>query len=345
MNLELESYLKKLFDLNNVYISKQETFIKVPSAYSSIYQFYNGTIFLKECLFVQERYYDAEDFFNEESILKHMQFIRKKVDQHIIYVTSNISNKLRIQLMNNKISFIVPFKQTFLPFLYFSNQDDSNKNILKNVINKISPTTQQILFYSLYRYIKTQDEIIPRNEIINALEISKITFSRAMNELIELKVVSKSGYTRNLKYYFYGLPSEIFKKVKDYCISPIRDVKLLKMSYSNKSLIENSLKAGEYALSDLTLLNYSNIQIALYGHDNLLEVLKNSDIDEYSTINCELQIWRYDPLPLKKYLSIKTVDPLSLYFSFEKVYDERLASELDIMLEKLFDGAFHNKIF
>lgn len=343
MNFELEKYLNNLFDSNNVYVSKQETFIKIPSAYSNMYQFYNGKIFQEECLFVKERYYDAEDFFNEDSISKHMQLIRKKIDRHVIYVTSNISNKLRIQLINNKISFIAPFKQTFLPFLYFESRDDSSENVLKNVIKKLSPATQQILFFSLYRYIENRDEIIPRNEIIDTLEISKMTFSRAMNELIELKVVNKSGYTRNLKYYFYGLPSEIFEKVKDYCISPIRDIKLLKMSYSNKSLIEKSLKAGEYALSNLTLLNYSNVQIAIYGNDNLMDDLKNADIDEYSTINCELQIWRYDPLPLIKYLSIKTVDPLSLYFSFEKVHDERLANELNIMLEKLFNGAFHNK--
>lgn len=341
MNEDLRTYLEKLFGKSKVYVSDEEKTMTLPLIYKSMYHFFSGTILNEECIFFERRNYDESNLFIEESLNKHIDAIQRKYSEKLIFVVNHLTTKERQILINYQISFIAPYDQVFLPFVYFINQPQKKRAASVKVISKLTPTSQQILFYSLYKYILTFDEIIHKKEIIDQLKISNMTFTRAMNELIQLKIVQKQGFTRNIIYFFLGSPAEIFNKVKAHCINPIKDTRLIEMSNVNQRLINEQLKSGEYALSELTMIKSQKMQIAVSSADMSSHMFE-SDINEFM-MYVELQIWRYDAKPLIRYFNKDRVDPLSLYMSLYEERDERLLKELNYLLQQLFNRELFDK--
>jgi len=331
--ISIKEYLFELLGKENVKVYNHELELKLPRMYSHLYKFVEANIMGVPCVFVEFRHFEDEPL-QMLHLIKHFSNIGNKAEMEPILVVNHLLSEQRQRLIKNRIPFIVASKQAYLPFIFFSFKDSSRDNVKK--MKEFTSSVQLILLYSLYRYNETDDNEINRTEVIDKLKLSKMTFNRAMNQFINLKIVERTGYTRNTSYYFVNKPREIFKKIKGYWINPIKDTIIL--PYSGLYKEKEFYKAGEYAISEMTLLGYSQKQYAISfeGAKENINIDFNFNLDLEHDESVEIQIWKYDPASLAEF-SFKSnmVDPLSLYLSLIGTDDARLNGELDYLLDEI----------
>lgn len=329
------NYLKEVFPDNCVEQEDSEIFLSLPKTISRRYKFLEGSIMDISCIFISYRYTEDERL-EIENLKKHLRIIEQKTNREPIFVFNQILTRQRHELMKNKISYIVPEKQIYLPFLFFIFRDKTI-DLIDPVpqLNTFTASAQHVLIYSLYDYItSTEEEIFPM-KIAEKLALSKMSVNRALNHFVELGFVEKTGLTRSTRFNFTKQPFEIFKQCKELWINPIKSS--VYVDSLESSLKANLLKAGEFALSEFSLLNYFRKQYAT-DSQNFKEFKKVIKFEEDYANNIEIQFWHYNPFILSEITNSEgKVDPISLYLTLRDSNDERLSGELKYVLSKFFN--------
>lgn len=105
------------------------------------------------------------------------------------------------------------------------------------------------------------------------------------------------------------------------------------MCCRDSRICENFPKAGESALSDLSMLSSPRQEVrACYEKDERLASLVLLDDDKWVDENdlVRLELWKYDPCVLG---DKNMVDILSLELSLQDVTDERVQGEMQTVME------------
>ena len=122
----------------------------------------------------------------------------------------------------------------------------------------------------------------------------------------------------------------LFDKALPYLDSPVKKEIILLPSKAFDKLP----KAGESALSQVTMLAPPKTEIAACGPHAALAKGKGIDKESYGFFNddyVELQVWKYDPQPL---MQNNRTDTVSLYMSLKDSPNERVQASLKEMLDK-----------
>lgn len=316
---EIQSYLE-----NNLIIKTNpviwENKNKLALFFINTYDFYTIQMHNQNYLLIIDKNINE---LTPAKIKKHITLLQQFWDSEIIYVTSNLTSYNKQRLIENKISFIVPNNQMYLPLTGIDLREHF-KNIRKNPI-KFMPSTQVVVLYSI---INNVNRITPL-EFSKILNYSKMTMSRAFDdlELADLVDIHTDGRERILK--FKVNKHELWEASKQYFQSPI----LKKIIIKSTDILINNFYSGLSALSKYSLISPANYEI--YAIDkNLYKVLKSQKnfeelhYHDYNTM--EIEIWKYFPGILS---NTNYVDPFSLYLSFFGNTDERIGASLDKMME------------
>ena len=313
----LERYLKANID-NQVKIKSFDNINEIPIFLRNIYNFYEMIIIGMPCLLL-EIIGEAPGI---DLIEKHIKRIEDLTNLMIVIYYKDISRYRRKSLIENRIPFVIEDGQMFLPFLGLNLKRTSQKN---NEERKTFSISSQLAFlYFLYN----KNEVVNTTELASRLGFTIMTASRALNELLDARLISYEigGKTGRSKTYRRIQDPDYFRIGNSYIKSPVKKVVYV------KTPPENALTAGLEALAELSMLNPSSHMVRAISQDELinqeLKIIEDKDIlkDE---IFVELEIWHFNP---NHFVNKKYVDIMSLYASLKDEKDERIQQALDEVL-------------
>ena len=268
-----------------------------------------------------------------QNIKKHLTLFKSAFLLPIVLSVSHITNSSKKYFIENAISFIAD-ESIYLPHLLIYLKDiDKKKLHISN--KKLSKLAQTIL---LYMIVQKRTELTI-NESKNLFHVTKMSTSRALNELVAFEFLNLHTEGRQNKYIFNDIfdTENTIKQLK----SPVQTTVFI--NQRDISYFEKKAKASYNALSIYTnITNHKTIYAAekLY-FDAVIQ--KNPHISvyekEYDNELIELELWRYSPLLIQE----RVVDKISLYLSLKdnvNIDDTRVMdamSELYIDIKRMID--------
>jgi hypothetical protein len=256
--------------------------------------------------------------------------LKNLADRPVVYVTDTLASYERKRLIEQKVPFIVPGNQLYLPDLgidlreYFRRKPQSPEHAL-------SPATQAMLIKALLN--KSTQAIWQPGATAAEFGYTPMTLSRAVNELTTAGIVTLQRTGKERWLHMNRPPAETWHVAKPLLRSPVkRSVWILRTA---KLQPERRLPLA--GLSALAL--YSRLaepaqsvfavdfgEWKILTQDGLPPPLPEPLVDAF-----RLQIWNYTPMPTP---DNKAVDPLSLTLSLQNDSDERVQGALEELQEQ-----------
>lgn len=256
------------------------------------------------------------------TIRKHRDQVQSKWEGEIIYVREQLAAYQRKRLIEQKVLFLVPGNQMYLPMLGIDLREHFRQ--LRQATLSLSPATQAMLLYALFR---GKEEVYVPVELAERLGYSKMTMTRVFNELEaeDLGDISVEGRQRCLK--FRGNRQELWQKALPLLRSPIKHHHHVERTGERFGLV-----AGLSALSRYSMLAAPGIPVVAVTAKAWRVIQEQVDLRAMAADDPEgldVEIWSYDP---HLFAEDDVVDRLSLFLSLKDSEDERVESALEEMM-------------
>lgn len=262
------------------------------------------------------------------SLRKQLAALQMRAQRPVAYVIPTLASYERKRLIEQKVPFIVPGNQLYLPSLgidlreYFRQQAQTERT-------QLSPATQAILVAALLR--RPWQANWKPTELATELGYTAMTLSRAIRELTAANLATLRQERRVRVLQSDSAPSKIWESAMPLLRSPVRRTA---WALPGSGLRPSQLRqAGLSALAHYTML--AEPQWPVYAVTvpqwnaatrSGLRVLTEPESDA-----CEWQVWNYSPQLLS---GAATVDSLSLTLSLKGENDERVQQALDQLKEQ-----------
>jgi hypothetical protein len=258
-------------------------------------------------------------------IRKHVDQVRDKYPDDVIYVRQQIASYNRKRLMEKRTPFIMPGTQMYLPTTGLDFRRHAKRP--REVPKTFSPATQATLIFWLLR---GSEEPITPHRMKQELGYSPMTMTRAFDELEDTEVgeVARRGKERRLQ--FIGPKRDVWQRALRYLKSPVTK----RVCVPRPAAPLDGFRAGLDALAEYSMLEPPRCPVvAFWARDwNALGWWHNkASISKQDPDAIEIEAWSYKPKLLTEQ---NFVDPLSLYLSLRDHSDERVQMALEHMIEE-----------
>lgn len=265
-----------------------------------------------------------KDSYGANALKKQVDEYRRIVDMNVVFLFERISKLQRNALIEKRIPFIANDTQLYLPFIGIVFDNHFEKEIK---YEKMMPSTQCVFLYLLYN---GQKEKLQKNQIAEKLNITKMSVTRASEQLKKMNLIVEESNDKNGRYMkTVATKKELVELARQYMINPIQK----KIFVEESTFIKDFVSSSESGLSKKTMLNDSGYTTyALYKKDELVKKMNEVDPkwqEDKKIIGIEL--WKYDP---KLFAADGVVDPISLAMTMEDNEDERVEGALEEYLEE-----------
>lgn len=261
------------------------------------------------------------------TLAKRVEEINRITGTMVVLVMENIDAVRRRVLIANRICFVVPGKQVYLPFMGALLTERGLANTPTIAKQFFSPAAQVLLLTHLQRE-SLDGRII--SEISKQLPYSVKTVSAAAKELERSGVCTVEGDNSG-KYLHFIAREEIWDKANPWLTSPVQAV-----LYCNRiELIPDGLRYVTYdkALAEYTFMaDFSGEAVAVFKNDDAIKRLKNNGTFNAVEGKYRVELWKYNPALLAK---DGIVDALSLALCYKDSDDERVIGELNNLVKKI----------
>lgn len=241
--------------------------------------------------------------------------LAKQCELSVMLVSEDANPRQRRALVQQGISFVVPGKQAYLPFLAFAATAAAKQRTLKE---KLSPSAQSILVALI-----ENPSLSSFGELKDGARMSSSSISRGIDELARRDLVSKTRQGRQVLLSFDK--SALLRDAMPHLANPVAQV-----IYARKSEATEELPlAGESALAERSMLAPPRVEQRAVSKTELpqldIEEVLLGELADRDTV--QIQVWSYDPLVTGK----AAVDNTSLALSLVDTGDERVLGELDAL--------------
>lgn len=247
----------------------------------------------------------------------------------VVYVTGTLASYERKRLIDQKVSFVVPGNQLYLPHLGIDLREYFRQPAAVPD-TALSPATQAMLIAVLLRK-PWRTEWQPA-EIVSDLGYTLMTSSRAVRELTAAGIATLRTAGRARWLHMQGTAAETWERVRPLLRSPVKRrvwaqpiakwrpprVRLAGLSALARYSMLAEPQWPIYAISPAQWRTATQV-----GIETLREQLPGA---------CEWELWHYNPALVQ---NSDTVDPLSLTLSLQGNTDERIQLALDELKERL----------
>lgn len=288
---------------------------KLPLSIVGNFELYDGQILGKNVLFA---------FINDGNIItpvqtkKQLDMIQRKTGMVTILVPRYLYSYNVSRLIVQKVNFVIPNKQMFIPSLLLdltivNIANEESKNDI------ITPLTQCLLLYHL-----ETESLSGRTsyELADKLSVSYASINRALRWLVSKDLIKLEGVkTKTLQIDLSD--RELWNKALPLLVSPIEQL------YYTDALLDGQTISGVNALSSYTMLNEESRQCCAVSKKDFkaLKIIADKQFGQN-----EIQVWKYNPRMLS---STGVVDKLSLYLSLKDNEDERIQIELERLINEI----------
>ena len=260
---------------------------------------------------------------------KDAKAIAGVLDAPVVFLLEKLASYERTRLVQEKVAFLVPGKQLYIPFLVI-NPDGYSSDIAV-AENKKAKTGEPGDLCSLPPRSKNRvDSDIIFRRSPKRQRYSAMTVKRAAEELQEYELARRQGSYEKF-IYFVAQGRDLWEKARAYLASPEKTSFYIEELPSGVELKGAGLAATERIPTDLARGREQVYAIANRSRKAFEKKVPASSIDYFGG-NIEIQVWYYDPAVLS---NTGAVDPLSLYLSLPSYQlDERTQQAKEDLLNK-----------
>lgn len=290
------------------------------------YQFSRFSLLNTPCLLLHDR---TECEINPLAVGKHIMQVRQHWDGEVVYLCETISSYARKRMIEQKIQFVVPDTQLYLPSFGIDLREYYYKRRCKATL--VSPSTQVVIIHALSHGC---EQPFSPSALAKRLGYTSMTMTRAFDELevLEIGEIVAKGKER-LLYAPHGT-----KTLWQHARSVMRNQVKKRLWTRPPALDWPGVPAGLSALASYTLLAPPNRPVYAMSaaewrgwkqhHNDVAEF----SIPEQEEHSCELELWSYSP---RLFAYHDRIDQFSLYLSLQSEEDERVQSALEHMMEQV----------
>jgi DNA-binding MarR family transcriptional regulator len=255
------------------------------------------------------------------TIRKKMDQVRPKWEGQLIYVRQQVASHQRKRLIEQRIPFIVPGNQLYLPMLGIDLREHFRKQREKPL--KLKPATQTLVLHLL---LHDDDTLRTPVDFAERLGYTKMTMSRAFDELEteQLCEVTREGRERRLRL------REGRKQLWESAL-PLLQSPTQQRHYLRHSKLQVAITAGLTALARYSMLAAPRTPTVAVSHKEW-QATQHSTVHPDDPDTTEVEIWSYDP---KLFATQGIADRFSLYLSLRDNSDERVQLSLTEMMENV----------
>lgn len=306
----------------------------VPYYLSQLYRLYRAKLFGVEVVLARLQL-EAEGSLTTGGVMKNLVVFAGIFGKIIVLVADDMSGIRKRRLIQDRINFIVPGKQMFLPALMVNLTEEADTRNYSKTKDTLLPSAQFILFYHILhktKYPQAQVEDLPFKNLAKLLHYTPMAISYAVENMVLHGLCEVEG-TREKFIRFTAERSELWEMAANYLIDPV-----LKTVYADAmppSIIYR--RTGIDALAEYGDITPEGTAHYALGKQTYFAMektgaLKNVNSEEG---NIKIDVWKYEPEPLAFGISHEgNVDPLSLYLTLKDVEDERINMALEQLIEK-----------
>lgn len=247
----------------------------------------------------------------------------------VVYCLPTLASYERRNLIEQKVSFIVPGNQMYLPNLGIDLREHFRQGAHK-YRNRLTPSTQALLILQLLNR-PTQDEWSPSVDAA-ALGYTPMTATRAIRELVEAELAEVVLVGRSKHLRLMHPREDVWNKAKNFMRTPVKRLVWVRDKLVLKS--SDIRLAGLSGLSERTMLSGPHeLCFAITAEQWRQALLQGvQEIPGPEEGAYQLEIWAYSPAMVA---NSKTVDPLSLWLSLNDSKDDRVQMALDELQEQI----------
>jgi len=260
-------------------------------------------------------------------VRKHLDALHQATGAVGVFVSASLSSYERKRLIGQRVPFIVPGNQLYLPDLGIDLREYFRKSHAA-MEKKLSPATQALLISALLNHWKV--DVHPA-ELGARLSYTSMTLSRAVNELAQAGLATVVEVGRERWLHFDDDAPTTWRKARPLLRDPVKKRVWAK---PDPVIQKHARLAGETALAAASMLAepahpvYA-ISSAQWKHAQQLGM---HELPAAEPDACLWQIWSYEP-NLGQISG--QVDALSLILSLRNEQDERVQIALSEFEEKL----------
>lgn len=246
----------------------------------------------------------------------------------VAYVAKTLASYERKRLIQQKVPFIVPGNQLYLPWIGIDLREYFRQRI-ETADAAFNPSTQALLITALLR--TPWDPVLQPVPAATKLSYTAMTVSRALRELTEVGIGEVRRERRTQSLYLGDRPGDIWDRAKPFLRSPVKRTEwATPISALNPS---QAPAAGMSALAQQTMVVDPKWPVRAVSTRQWLSATRAGlgPLPEPIAGAYEWQIWTYDPV---LGAARKIVDPLSLTLSLQGENDERIQSGLEELREQ-----------
>ncbi|ODU71580.1 MAG: hypothetical protein ABT05_00995, partial [Lautropia sp. SCN 66-9] len=259
-------------------------------------------------------------------IAKHIEIVRAATNATVAFAAPALSAHNRSRLIGQRVSFIVPGNQLYMPDLAIDLREHFRAPRRRQV-EGLSPAAQAVLFDHILR--RDLHATMP-SLLAERLRYSAMSVGRAFDNLVAAGLAETSRHGKERHIHFKADGRQLLKQAATLLRSPVRSVKFVR-----EHALHISLKlAGETALARMTELaepRTTTFAVAACDWKTMSKALDLTETEQ-DDANCRIETWAYDPAGLS---DTDLVDPLSLYAQFRNHHNERVAQAAEQLLERM----------
>lgn len=251
----------------------------------------------------------------------------------VVLVFHALSSRDRQRLIRQRVPFVVPFKQMFLPPLGIDLREWARPQGISGSAPRaqgvFTPTTQLVLLYALLR--EGQGEL-RSEELVNELGVSAMSVSRALRDLGMAGLMSRPPQGRRRPAQLTDERSVVWDKAQPFLTTPVRTRFL-----TTRDNVPHAQEAGLTALARVSSLAAPPERTVALGSETWRELrhdlpLEPTEDGVPAPGEVTIEVWAYPPKALSHGPS---VDSLSLYLSLRDRGDERVELALEEAMEQV----------
>ena len=258
---------------------------------------------------------------------KELDQLRNRFEGEVVYVHTRVTSYHRRGLVRQKVPFIVPGNQMYLPTLGVELREHFRQQ--RSAPETLSPACQLLLLCFLQGRLEIP---LTPETCARALKYTAMSMSRAFDELEAAGLVKtvRSGRHRILDFEIRG--QKLWSVALSRLSTPVKRRVLARMPFERNAAMKT---AGLTALARFSALAAPAVDVVAIDGRRWKDLSGRPGFTEipHPEEGCvEVEIWKYSPEVLAM---DEAVDRLSLYLSLLDTDDERVEAALEEMMEGL----------
>lgn len=293
----------------------------LPNLLANFYNLALVDLLGQHCLLLVER---TAQSVTPAVVRKHTELVARHRPDLCIFVPKAIDAPTRARLIEQRVPFIAPGNQLYLPDLGIDLREHFRR--LRQHRESLSPAAQAAMLAYLLGLAPAR---ITPQDLASQRGYSAMTMTRVADELDQAGLVESERVGRNRWLTFRADRKAAWVQALALLESPVQS----RVWVKGAGVLQLP-QAGLTALAAVTDLAAPAVPCLAVGPAAWRD-LKKSDavrVVHEDEAEVQLEIWHYDPVPL---MTSGDVDPLSLYLSLRTVDDDRVSMALDQLLDGL----------